>query len=189
MEAEIALDGVNPKAVWFVSDPHFDHKNIIKYCYRPFDDVEIMNKVILRNWNDTIAVNDLVFFLGDMAFGRNSRQPKWWLKELNGNIYYFKGSHDDGIYPGCNEDLSIRVLRVLDLATVTFQNIVFGLVHDPANWPAKACTWLIHGHHHSNHPVDYPLINYAKHRINLSMELTGYMPVSLSKLLEWVEVK
>src|SRR4030042_3059261 len=84
---------------FFISDTHFDHFNIIKYCNRPFESIEEMNATILTHWNNTIAKNDLVFFLGDMSFGRNSRKPKWWTQNLNGRIIYFKGSHDKGMRP------------------------------------------------------------------------------------------
>lgn len=37
--------------IWFVSDLHLAHKNIIKYCSRPFDNVNQMNEILIQNWN------------------------------------------------------------------------------------------------------------------------------------------
>ena len=53
--------------VWFVSDLHLSHKNIIKYCSRPFDNVNQMNEILIQNWNKKIGVEDRVFVLGDFA--------------------------------------------------------------------------------------------------------------------------
>ena len=48
-------------SVWFVSDTHFDHENIIKYCNRPFADVNEMNETLIKNWNNVVKPNDIVF--------------------------------------------------------------------------------------------------------------------------------
>ena len=34
--------------VWFTADFHLGHKNIIRYCNRPSDTVEEMNRTILE---------------------------------------------------------------------------------------------------------------------------------------------
>ena len=60
------------RRTWLFSDPHFDHANIIRYCERPFKDVEEMNETLLRNYRELVGPDDGVYFLGDMAFGRNS---------------------------------------------------------------------------------------------------------------------
>lgn len=47
--------------VFFTSDTHFYHGNIIRFCNRPFKDVEMMNETIISNWNDTVGQDDIVF--------------------------------------------------------------------------------------------------------------------------------
>ena len=56
---------------WFSSDYHLGHANIIKYCERPFVDVEEMSATIIKNHNQRVKKEDTVFFLGDFCF-RNS---------------------------------------------------------------------------------------------------------------------
>lgn len=84
-------DGSN---VFFTSDTHFYHENIIKFCKRPYDNVLMMNEALIKNWNDKVGKNDIVFHLGDFCWGGS---PKWReiLEQLNGHIYLIRGNHDD----------------------------------------------------------------------------------------------
>lgn len=55
--------------VFFTSDTHFNHTNIIKYCQRPFRDIYEMNETLIANWNNVVAPDDIVFHLGDFCLG------------------------------------------------------------------------------------------------------------------------
>lgn len=54
--------------IFVTSDTHFNHKNIIKYCNRPFKDVEEMNEAIINNWNNLVTNDDVIYHLGDFGF-------------------------------------------------------------------------------------------------------------------------
>ena len=49
--------------VFFTSDTHFYHGNIIRFCNRPFKDVEMMNETIISNWNNTVGQDDGKIYL------------------------------------------------------------------------------------------------------------------------------
>lgn len=79
--------------LFFTSDSHYDHKNIIKYCKRPFSSVEEMNQGLIDNWNSVVGKDDTVFHLGDVTFGGNTNLIKY-VSQLNGHIILIKGNHD-----------------------------------------------------------------------------------------------
>lgn len=88
--------------IYFTSDWHLNHFNIIKYCNRPFKTLEEMNSTIIRNFNKRVKKDDLVFFLGDFIFksvsgkGNGEKEkPKYFLKQLKcKNIIFICGNHD-----------------------------------------------------------------------------------------------
>lgn len=43
------------------------HENAIKFDHRPFESVQEMHEVILKNWNDRVTNGDFVYLLGDMS--------------------------------------------------------------------------------------------------------------------------
>jgi calcineurin-like phosphoesterase family protein len=55
---------------YFSSDWHLDHVNIIRYCDRPFKDVDEMNAAIIDNCNELVGEDDTLILLGDHALGR-----------------------------------------------------------------------------------------------------------------------
>lgn len=83
--------------IYFTSDHHFWHSNVIKFCDRPYKDVEQMNEALVKNWNDTVSPEDTVYYLGDfsMAF----RPVELYTKRLNGKKILIAGNHD-WCFPG-----------------------------------------------------------------------------------------
>ena len=80
------------QGIWFTSDLHFGHQNIIKFCNRPWKTVEEMNEGLIANWNSVVKDDDIVFDLGDFAFAPNSKW-KEILSRLNGIHYLILGNH------------------------------------------------------------------------------------------------
>ena len=83
----------NGNKVYFTADTHFNHANIIKFCNRPFKNVEQMNETLIANWNYVVGENDIVFHLGDFCLGGAAEWTKL-LDRLNGKIYLILGNHD-----------------------------------------------------------------------------------------------
>jgi len=87
--------------IFFTSDTHFSHRNIVKYCpvtrgrfVEPDGSPALhwMNQSIVDEWNSKVAPGDVVWFLGDFALNPNRRDE--WLVKLNGRIRWVRGNHD-----------------------------------------------------------------------------------------------
>ena len=79
--------------MFFTSDTHFNHTNIIQYCQRPFKSTDEMNEAMIDNWNSIVGEDDTVFHLGDFCLGGAAEWNKI-LNRLNGRIYLILGNHD-----------------------------------------------------------------------------------------------
>lgn len=102
------LTYVEPTKLYFTSDLHLGHFNIIRYCNRPFNDVGHMNKTIIENWCKLITDEDIVFILGDFCMLHGRKSWNFYLDQLPGHKILIQGNHDkmnsipvdkfDGIY-------------------------------------------------------------------------------------------
>ena len=78
---------------FYISDTHFNHKNIIAFDNRPFKTVDEMNEVLISNWNKVVTDADRVYILGDFHWGKASEWPAI-LERLNGAKELIRGNHD-----------------------------------------------------------------------------------------------
>lgn len=54
--------------IYYTSDLHLGHANIIKLCNRPFADIDEMNRVLISNWNSRVTNGDTIYIMGDLCF-------------------------------------------------------------------------------------------------------------------------
>ena len=82
--------------LYFTSDLHFGHRNVIRFCNRPFENEKEMGEKLIEAWNSTVTNDDIVFVLGDTFWFNDSRSIKKILSRLNGEqIYILPGNHCD----------------------------------------------------------------------------------------------
>lgn len=158
--------------VFFIGDLHLNHRNIIRYCDRPFRSIGQMNRRLVSNWNRTVGRDDTVYFLGDLALGRGGHRTIRWLSTLNGNIVFIRGNHD------WTDEMESYGKLILN-----YNGHSFLLTHNPRDVPDRWDDWVIHGHIHNNDLDNFPLVNRIKKTVNVSAELVDYRPISLRELL------
>lgn len=160
--------------IFVTSDTHFNHKNIIKYCNRPFESVEHMNEALIQNWNETVGVNDFVYHLGDFAFSKNPENINEIAARLNGNIFLIEGNHDHLI--GHRPDSRLNFVGIAEYVVIKDILLTHYPVHMKEYRSNKTCKMvvpkLLYGHVHDK-PVD---TEFAK---CVCTELTNYKPVEL----------
>lgn len=163
--------------VFYTSDQHWNHNNVLKFENRPYKTVEEMNKGMIKNWNNVVGESDLVHHLGDFCFGNYS---KWVaiLEQLNGKIILYKGNHDDSkvvkrlLRDGYLEDLHMVGDYFKVKSPKTGVNYQLTLSHYPMEIGNRPRKFNIHGHLHS----EETLSNY-KNQLNVGVD----SPINFSK--------
>ena len=51
--------------IFLISDNHFNHWNINKYCNRGFNSLAEMNTTMIKKWNNIVRQKDIVIIVGD----------------------------------------------------------------------------------------------------------------------------
>lgn len=166
--------------VYFTADTHFNHRNIIKYCDRPFDSVEEMNETLIENWNSKVDPDDHVFFLGDFGYG-----PLDAIKsKLNGKIFFITGNHDKDASKIRDEFEIFRAYHEVN-AKGYYESIDKTLVlfHYPIELWNKCHYGSIHlhGHEHSGQKLT------GENRVDVGVDSWNYEPVSLFDIVELCE--
>jgi len=168
------------KNVWFTSDFHLNHHNIIKYDNRPFSSVEEMNYVILKNFNSKVKDKDDVYYIGDFSFSIEVGVD--FLKHANGNWTFLLGNHDQKLKRILSQvkEENGKNYKVHKKLFVEINNIKFLLYHYPLEkWEEQEKRILVFGHTHNP-----DMKKVGGKRKNVCINLTNYFPVSFEKIIE-----
>ena len=170
--------------VFFTSDTHFTHANIIRFCSRPFKNVEEMDETMIANWNRVVSENDIVFHLGDFCMGGSS---KWRnvLNRLNGKIYLIIGNHD---MKNLKQSCSDRFEKVAMQMYIEVDKQKIYLNHCPflCYGGAYRDTWQLFGHVHTNKNntgIDAPRLKMLfPTQYDVGVDNNNFTPVSFEQV-------
>ena len=162
-----------------ISDTHFYHENVIKFCNRPFGSMEHMNQELIKNWKSVVGEHDNVWFLGDFSFGTYD-QTAGVLNQLPGIKHLILGNHDrkgraDKLF---NRDWQQWFVDKHDYFRLKTQEGKFVLCHFPfASWERGYVN--LHGHLHS-------LKGYKNkwRQWDVGVDANDYTPLLLSDALK-----
>lgn len=154
-----------------ISDTHFSHHNIIKYCNRPFESTEVMDYVLVNLWNTMVGPEDIVFHIGDVAFGGPDVADPI-LQSLNGKKILITGNHDRAWlkrHPCW--------LKVCDRFNFNYKGVDVRMQHHPHQHPNLHSLFL-HGHTHGKDGI------YHNNQFDMSVENWNYAPVELDEVID-----
>ena len=176
-------------AVWFTSDLHLGHVNIIRYSCRPFADVDAMDRALIDGWNEVVTPGDDVWVLGDVAMGRIDSTLALAAR-LRGRKHLVCGNHDRcwsghgnraaewvSRYQAAGFDVrqGELELRVAGRPVLACHFPYFGdsLAEDRylGARPRDRGQWLLHGHVHERW-------RQRDRMINVGVDAWNYRPVS-----------
>lgn len=174
--------------IYFTSDTHFGHANIIKYCSRPFSSVEEMDSTIINNWNSVVLPKDTVFHLGDFSFHPPEKNLEILLS-LNGSKILIAGNHDKNFskssaMKGLTFKAPYYELMFKDPSKKSGKNKIV-MSHFPMEeWTdCSRGSYMLHGHCHGN------LKRSEYRRLDVGVDPNNFKLLSLDEVMRVLSVK
>ena len=196
----------NSYKIWFCSDLHYHHKNIIKFQKERCDamcltedmsDIEKLeshDKWLVEMWNNTVDKHDHIYILGDVSFG-SQEETKNFLAKLKGHKHLIIGNHDKSCQGLENYFESVSQIKEFPIKKHQYdfleENIYLVLCH----FPMVAWNRRLHGAFHLCGHTHGTLDKINKDSeelrvdIGLDSEIANYGLVSLETVYAFMKDK
>lgn len=168
--------------LFFTSDTHFGHANIIKYSNRPFRNKDEMDEAIIENWNKVVSDKDVIYHLGDFSFD-NYEYTRNILKRLKGHKHFIWGNHDRLFQK--NKELLGYFESVQDYKEIKWNDKKLVLIHYPLLTWNKGHHGSFHLHGHCHGTLNH--LNKNTTRLDVGVDNFNYAPVSFEEITEILE--
>lgn len=182
--------------IFFTSDHHLFHTNILRLCNRPFETIEKMNEAIICNHNSVVTDNDTTYNLGDLFYKTNPTNVARTLEKFNGKIKILPGNHDkvcqQALNNGYLKDLissgkveiigdfyPSQTIKVLEL-----EGKILVISHYPLDsWcHSFRNSYMIHGHCHGK------LSTKNIKRIDVGVDCNNFYPITFGEIIIKMEL-
>ena len=180
--------------IYFISDTHFGHLNILDSCKRPFESIEEMNETLIANWNKKVTSDeDEVYIVGDFSY-RSREHVSIYLNRLRGRKHLIIGNHDFKWIKNV-PDMEEYFASVSHMELINLGKKLITLCHYPmiewnrsryAKQQEGSTSWLIHGHiHNDREGMAYIFIKEnLPCALNAGVDINGFEPVTFEELLK-----
>ena len=183
--------------IWFTSDTHFGHDNIIKYNNRPFSSSQQMEEVLVNNINSLVSEKDDLYHLGDFCFHSNGKKWETEVRKVLDkikckNVHLICGNHDPSAdyashritdFKTINEYKEISLKHLFGVMSDSQRAAKVILFHYPIESWCKQNYNSIHLHGHT-HGKLYSTDIAHKYRYDVGIDCNNYMPVCISQIMD-----
>ena len=185
------------KNIFFISDTHFGHANMLKFTnydgthMRPFNSIEELDELMIQNWNSIVSPKDKIYHLGDVCYKCGNRDQI--LSRLNGDKVLIKGNHD-------RDQLRWYMKYFRDIRGTCHIDGNYLLSHFPIHPDSKGrFVRNLHGHIHAQTVMkkEYYIVdfgnNIAYNKVpdrwykNCCVEVNNYSPIPFEVIKEETE--
>lgn len=195
------------KPIFFWSDLHIGHKNVLEFDSRPFRDLDHMHQVLISNYNSTVPKNGVCYFLGDIGLV-NGDTIKNVISQMHGTKVCVVGNHDKGhnwMYNnGFDVVLNAAVLYIAGQRVTLSHCPLRGIVREDTtdmkgampgdNWHGESKNqaysvtdegqFHLHGHIHS--PNGGKSKKILGRQMDVGVVANNYRPISISVIESWI---
>lgn len=171
--------------IFYTADLHLNHTNILRYCHRPFIEINEHNEELIRRWNNKVKPTDTIYILGDFCLTPRQDLVHAWFDKLNGTIYMLPGNHDQWrkkfeVWPRHHNPILLERMVV----NIEDNGVPLTLCHYPREvWDGmNDGVWSLYGHVHNNR--DWNPMTEHPHMVNVGVDVQNYEPVTLQEIMQ-----
>lgn len=148
--------------IYLSADHHFGHFNIIKFCNRPFTNLEMMEEELIRRHNEVVTDGDVTIFAGDFCW-RNKAYAEQIIRQLKGQKVFLRGSHDAWM-GGAGHEIWEKTIDGQHVVVCHYCMRTWGRGHYGS--------WQLYAHSHGNLKPPTPV------QMDIGVDTNNYYPYS-----------
>lgn len=196
------------KGIFFWSDLHIGHANVLIFDNRPFKNLDHMHEVLINNYNSTVK-DGICYFLGDVGLGKSDTVQKV-ISRMGGTKVLILGNHDKGVEAmykaGFDAVLYGAVMQIAGERVTLSHCPLFGVYREECenmkgsghgeNWHGESRQktkiytfkdegqYHLHGHIHSpNSGKSQKILGRQR---DVGVAANGYKPINISEIESWI---
>lgn len=178
--------------IWFTSDTHYHHKNIVRgttswdlsrldgsshVSVRNFHTLEQHNEALVDNINEVVAKGDVLYHLGDWSFGGEDKICQFYEQLHCENIHLILGNHDHHIERNPNRYPFLSVQHYKEITIAKQQFILSHYAFRVWNHHHKGSIHL-YGHSHGSLP------QLENRSMDVGVDTNNLMPYNINDILK-----